>query len=259
MTQVVVDFRFGDKYWVTEFVQPKTFEVYRLYENLKTEDNDQYVKNVADHIRDNYQYPFDSSGKPSASAQLLLFQIGWGRWHFKRCVEYHWNLVSETIVSRKGICIDSSILCTSLLRAKPVPAWVVIGAVKKLDDTILGYHAWTDVWYRDDWWLVETTIHEPKINNMILSKEAYNKNSSTAQKLGFYYQPMARFNEQKYEELEKQPFSLPPTELLRLPPYWKEKPFLEALPKLKPKKLYKLWKEAEIKKVKLVTDSFSKL
>ncbi len=115
-----------------------------IYNKLKADDDDRFVENVAEWIRDKFKYPLDVNGDPAAQAQLLKFKSGWFSYIFKKCVEYHWSLPTEVITSGYGICIDTSNLAESVLRVKPLKeSYVVLGEVRRtLDDVLLGYHAW---------------------------------------------------------------------------------------------------------------------
>ena len=62
--------------------------------------------------------------------------------------------VDETLSSKKGICYDYSALLACMLRAKNIPARLVMGYVSGVDV----YHAWNEVYITDVGW-VRTAIY----------------------------------------------------------------------------------------------------
>lgn len=208
VTLAVVDFRFGDKWFTKDFVQPQNPTVIDEYKVMIREykNRDVIVKRVAEYINREYKYPTNVWGRPSPEGKLLRYKLFRGWWRWSRFEEYIWQFPAETIVTRKGICIDTSLLATSLLRhpryfnGVEIDAWVIIGVVLDINDNILGYHAWVETPYKGDIWLIETTVHDINVDNMVPIGLAYNKHSDWAQVVGLYYKPIAKFNEIDYRE-----------------------------------------------------------
>lgn len=201
--EIVVDFRFGDKWSVREFVTPDNPHVREFFDRevvggRDSVSNDEVVESVARVIRDYFYYPLNIFGSPSTEAKLLRYLIippFWWKW--RRFEPYIWQFPAETIVIGGGVCIDTANLCTSLLRVKRIDSFTVVGDVRRADtDEIVGYHAWTQTWYKGAWWIIETTIHDPKTNNMALAKDVYDRNGDFAKKTGIYYKPYFSFNEE---------------------------------------------------------------
>ncbi|GAH35812.1 unnamed protein product, partial [marine sediment metagenome] len=125
-----VPWRFSERYLATDFVQTKNISILEEAGLLYKQNNGNFVRGVADYIRDNFYYPLDNAGNPSASGQLLRHQKGFMAYHFKNCVYYAWSLPNEVVATGCGICIDTANLATSLLRAKEnAETWVVLGDV----------------------------------------------------------------------------------------------------------------------------------
>jgi len=120
MNAPIVNYRFGDLYYVTEFVMTKNAMIIDAYNNLKNEDNDKFVENVAKWIRDEFKYPLDNAEQPAAQAQLLMFKKSIMNYLFKKCVEYHWTFPTEVIASGYGICVPPDTLILAKNGFKPI-------------------------------------------------------------------------------------------------------------------------------------------
>lgn len=192
---LIVDFRFGEKYYVTEFVKPNTFEIAKVCEEkLRGRDLDETLKNILKFIRDEFVYPFDYLGNPSTNGLLLRHRKMYGKWYFKSYVNYMWDFPSETLIKRCGVCIDTSNLCCSLLRHFNFNAYVELGKVYKMpENQFLGYHAWVTVNHRDAWWVIETTIHRRGVVNIVKRDDAYSG------RFGVRYECFVRYNEKDVE------------------------------------------------------------
>jgi len=206
MTIPIINWRHGERYYITQFIQIDNPDINEVYEDLKVDNNDEYIERVARFINLNFEYPLNPLGNPATESlwcRYLVFPLTFLCFCYKKWIykDYIWQFPNETLVLKYGICIDTALLCTSLLRKKGVNAWCILGSVNDTQtDQILGYHAWTEVYYRGEWWIIETTIHDPSLNNMIPAKEAYDKNSEFAKQTGIYYVKMAWFNEKEYDE-----------------------------------------------------------
>ncbi len=195
MTEIpIIDWRFGDKYYITEFVRPDTYEVVTSADRLRATTAEQKVLNVARWIRDEFYYPLDWRGQPSADGQLLKSRKAIGSYHFKKCVNYMWLFPGECIMMRFGICIDTSLVTTSVLLRLGIDSVVALGAVYDQRGNLLGYHAWTEFILNGIRYVLETTIHERDVNNIMLAEDAYSG------KYGIRYDKYAEFNHLKYIE-----------------------------------------------------------
>lgn len=190
----LVDYRFGDRYYITEFVRPDTYLVVDAAERLGAADPATKVLNVARWIRDNFYYPLTATGQPSADGQLLKSSKGFAAYHFKKCVPYMWLFPGECIYMRFGICIDTSLVATSVLIRMAIDAVTALGAVYDRTGQLLGYHAWTEFVLNGTRYVLETTIHEPNVNNIMLADDAYKGT------FGVRYDKYAEFNHERYTE-----------------------------------------------------------
>jgi|GEM_PF-6894758 len=251
MNAPIVNYRFGDLYYVTEFVMTKNAMIIDAYNNLKNEDNDKFVENVAKWIRDEFKYPLDNAEQPAAQAQLLMFKKSIMSYLFKKCVEYHWTFPTEVIASGYGICIDTANLTESVLRVKPLnESYVILGEVRDtLTNQLLGYHAWTEQPYKGDRYIIETTIHEEGVQNIIKADDIYGK------KLKVYYIKHAQYDETKYVPITSVG-GYQIIYLLGLPARRVQLMGYESVIRMKPKKLYKEWREEVKQKREAILNAF---
>lgn len=250
--KLVVDNRFGDKYKVQEFVQPKSLEIETKVKELNAT-GDEFVDKIAAFIRDDFQYPL-VSGQPSSDGQFKRFHKSLLGYHWKKCVFYMWSFPVECLLQKLGICIDTANLGTSLLRAKNAIAFTCLGEIKKTStDELLGYHAWTIVEYKKQFYLLETTIHEPEINNMVALHDAYHKDSDFAIASGIYYVEDARYDESQYIGTTDLGRSGIIFTLMGLPQKQLKRFGLERARQINPKKLYHQWRKEEQSKTEEVS------
>lgn len=230
--------RFGERYLVIDFITPNNISIVDAVKALVNEPLDVFIENVAKWIRDEFIYPFDSQGNPSAQGQLLRNKTGFTSYLFKKCVDYMWSLPNETVLMEAGICIDTSNLVESVLRNKLVDAWCVLGSVKNsITNEILGYHAWIEVPYRGILHVLETTIHEMGIINLVKAEEIYDGS------MDVYYVPMAHYNEEAYNSS---------AEIIRLmgPPIQPSGIFKKVKPNIR------LWKKQYLNKMRKIQSTF---
>ena len=195
-----VDFRWGDLYWITDFVTPHNPDIEQVAGGFSAGNNNGFVAQVASYIRDDFQYPFLGT-MPSADGQILRYRktIFPPRYGWRVCRYYVWAFPSEVLLSKLGYCSESTNLYVSLLRTRELDAWTALGEVRKTStDELLGYHAWSICPYKHDTFLIETTIHEPGAANMITLHDAYHKDSDFATTSGIYYVEDARYDESQY-------------------------------------------------------------
>jgi len=251
-----VPWRFGDRYSVVDFVQTKNVAILEEATALYSSDNDTFVKNVSEYMRDEFYYPLDNSGNPAASGQLLRHQKGLMAYHFKKCVYYMWSLPNEVLAIGAGICIDTANLGCSIFRSKGLDgAWVVLGDVISTENgTLIGRHAWVEVPFKGKIYVSEYTIHEPDINNLILAKDVYNKDSNWAQRSGIYYSAQANYNE--IEFIGVGPLGVSMIWLMGLPAKRVLLFGIEATSSYKQSRLVKEWRQEENLKMKLLREAY---
>lgn len=252
-----VPWRFNERYLATDFVQNENVAVKEEADKLDWRGNsDKFVEEVAAWVRDNFYYPFDSGGNPSASGQLLRHQRGFMKWHFKRCVNYMWSLPNEVLVIGAGICIDTSNLVGSVLRAKALDnSWICLGDVNSSkDDTLLGRHAWIEIPYHNLAYLMETTVHDTGTKNLIQASKVYDRDSEWAQKAGLYYTVQAKYNESEF--IGEGPLGAGILEVMGLPTNRVLLFGIERTKLQKPKQLYKEWRKEELIKENLLREAY---
>jgi hypothetical protein len=197
----IVDFRFGESYYVNDFLQINNPSVAAaLTEALQqlNGSNDQKIEVIADYIKRKYQYPFMVDGSPSCGGYFLRYQKDskFKDFHWHAIRDYMWSFPAECIVQKLGICIDTSNLAFSLLKMAGVPAKVCLGAVYETkSNQLLGYHAWVEVSYKGETYVFETTIHPDGVN-LLPAKAVYGK------KMDVYYVKEAEYDEKSYREIK---------------------------------------------------------
>jgi len=252
-----VSWRWGERYLVTDFVMAKNVAVMEQADSLYLGDKDRFVEAVARWIREEFFYPLDDAGNPSASGQLFRHRKGLFRgYFFKKYVPYMWSLPVETLLSGCGICIGTANLAGSIYRAKALgDAWVCLGAVRSTkDDTLLGMHAWVCVPYHGATYLLETTAHELGANNLVLASDVYDRASRWAQNAGLYYVQHAKYNESEF--IGDGPLGVGIVEAMGLPAKRVLLFGLDATRKQKPGKLYKEWQQEELIKEHLLREAY---
>ena len=251
-----VPYRFGERYLVTDFIQYQNIAIVEQANALMAKDNNQFISKTADWVRDNFSYPLDRFGNPSAGGQLLKHPTIFGRYHFKKCVYYMWTLPNEVLVTSRSICICTANLVASILRAKAlVGVYVCLGDVRSTtDDTLVGRHAWVEVSYLDKVYVMETTVHSSECVNMILANWVYDKHSRWAINKGIYYIPEVKYNESECFETGFLGSQIVP--LMGLPAYRVMLFGIESTQKQNPKKLFKEWQKEEILKEKLLLEAY---
>lgn len=152
LKELLVDYRFGDLHDVREFLS----ESYHLRSVAKD------FRNLSDVINYNYEnirYPLNVFGQPAPEARFSYSKPWFFSYSFNRERSYVWLYPEETVLTRRGICIDTANLVAAALLSAPSPlrgARVVLGRVESAETgELLGYHAWVEV---PGLW-VETTIH----------------------------------------------------------------------------------------------------
>jgi hypothetical protein len=191
------------RWLTTEFVRPFTVAVAEeatALRKLVTTD-DEYIKVCANYVRDNFTYPLEKNGDPSAGLVFKRYDKGKCRgWYYNQTMEYAWGFPQETIKTKLGICIDTALLYTSLLIAGGVPSKVALGAVVNAKDgTVAGYHAWSTFIYKSEPCANETTIHSPDVETLTKLSSVYDYGSDWAKNTGIYYRQEAEFDNKTYD------------------------------------------------------------
>ena len=259
MTKQVVDFRYGDCYFVTEFVQPENYEVKRIAGSLGCDvSNDEFLVAASNWVRDNITYPLDRSGEPATEGEQKRYKWCW-RFLIDKKRYYVWSFPAMVITTGYGYCAESANLLTSLLRAKGILAWTAIGEVRKTStDSLLGYHAWTVCDYRGEEYVIETTLHS-KDNPKILRREAYDKLSDWAEDGDVYYVEHGRYDENNYSGLTDLGKSGLVFQLMGKPWRLIQACGIERIKEISPKKLYKEWRKEEAEKHRRIESAFGGL
>ena len=248
-----VDFRWGDLYWITDFVTPHNPDIEQVARGFSAGNNNGFVAQVVAFIRDDFTYPL-VGGQPSTDGQFLRYRKGIFRYGWRVCRYYVWAFPAEVLQSKLGYCAETANVCTSLLRTRELDAWNALGEVRtSKDDTLLGYHSWSICPYKHDTFLIETTLHEPGATNMITLHDAYYKDSDFATTSGIYYVEDARYDESQYIGTTDLGRSGIIFTLMGLPQKQLRMFGLERARQVPAKKLYTQWRKEEQLKWKEVS------
>jgi len=188
----------SEENYVTDYIQVRNPAMERIARRFPSE-TDRAIKAVATYIAKKLEYPLDYRGRPTAARNTKVFKFWNGFYLTDETLDYGWLLPSQAVVVRKGICMDSSCLATTLLRIKNVKAWTVLGVILRTKTRrVLGFHAWTEAVKANGAHVVlETTVH-PKPAKLVMAKQIY------LGALPVTYDPLAWFNETEYfEDKEK--------------------------------------------------------
>jgi hypothetical protein len=191
--------RFGEECDCRDFITPDNRGVKQLAESLRGKDADETIEKVAAWIVPSITYPVDNKGNPCASAMQRRHQACWLRWGSSIYNPYIWAYPNETLALGRGICIDTSTLFVSLLQALDIPARVVLGELRTVkEDVLVGYHAWSKVFYRGDEYSAETTVEEAGRNILFPVGSTYQRYSEWAKSRGVYYVAQDEFDQRDY-------------------------------------------------------------
>ena len=184
MTEVpTVDFRFGDKWFITDFVTPNNPTVAEITDALTG------ITAIAEYIRDEYSYPFNAIGQPATNSQLCNAEFYPNFPMFQSSIlrPYAWDFPAETVITKSVYCVETANLMCSILRRKGIESFVALGAVLSPVGVVLGYHAWVKVLIIGRWYICETTIHEPDAQNLIPMDDLYNGKLDVTYREDCYY------------------------------------------------------------------------
>lgn len=213
----VVIYWFDVERSLLEFIDTKAYIINFIANQLQDQDDKNFIVQIAHYIRDKYQYPLTEKNEPATSHEWRYYEqettcpfrkmlnkimekleYEWNRptkYLFIWKWDYVWQDALMTFRTKYGICIDTAILCTSLLRVrKSVKAYCEAGYVTLPDDPNRYGHAWTSIPDLDI--LIETTIHDPSKENIVSYKKATTEGIN-----GIKYTPIDRWNEEEYHSL----------------------------------------------------------
>ena len=187
------------KWLVTDFVQPNNPSIKEQAAKLRAlaPKDDDFIKATAKYIRDEYQYPEQKDGDPSAGGLFKRYDNGaiCKRYKYSKEMEYMWGFPCETIEIKLGICIDTSTLFTSLLIAGGVEAWNCLGEiVNAKTNEVSGYHAWPTFMYKGQRCADETTIHFDAETITSIASLYFPQSSDWVNSNGIYYREQEKFN-----------------------------------------------------------------
>lgn len=212
-----VNYWFDVERYITEFVDNKSYSIKNIADRYKNSDDNQYIKEIARWINVNFRYPINNQGEPATEHEWKYYLVGstcpfrkalnkimekfeyvWARptnYLFNQSWLYVWQDPLMTLRTGYGICIDTALLTTSVLRMRPnIKSYVEAGYVQLPDDPRRYGHAWTTIPDRDI--LIETTIHDNTKNNIVSYKKATTEGIN-----GIVYTPIERWNEVEYYSL----------------------------------------------------------
>jgi len=161
--------------------------------------NDKKVEVIAEYVKSQYEYPLWYDGTPSCGAKFYRYEkdASMKSFHWYNKVDYMWSFPAECVLQKLGICIDTSNLAETLLLAVEVKAKICLGAVYDTESNmLLGYHAWVEVPYKGEQYILETTIH-PSGENLLPADVVYNK------KMEIYYVKEAEYDDKEYKEVSQ--------------------------------------------------------
>ena len=184
-----------EEYYITDYIQVDNPRLRRIAASVKAKTVKGVIKQVLKFVAKSIEYPLDYKGRPTAARHVKVFKWWNGFYLADISSGYGWLFPNQTVSVRKGVCIDTACLCTSLLRIKGVEAYTILGAVLRTrDKRFLGFHAWTEAVDDEGVKLVlETTVH-PEPAPPLPAEEIYRG------KLNLTYDPIAWFDEEGFRE-----------------------------------------------------------
>jgi hypothetical protein len=184
----------GEEYYVTDFIQVKNPRMQEIARKIKAEDVNQAITRCAEYTSKAIHYALDSNQRPAPCRHTKVFKF-FGPIYLVDTGEcpYGWLLPNQSDVAGHGICFDTAVFCTTLLRLKGVKAFAVLGCVLRTKgQKLLGFHAWVETFDSNNRkFVIETT--SPKAN-LLLSEKIYSG------QMPFTYDPICWFNESFWHE-----------------------------------------------------------
>lgn len=246
---------------VTEFVRPfncAVLEQATALRKLVTTD-DEFIRVCANYVRDNFTYPLEKNGDPSAGLVFKRYDKGgcYKKYFYNQEMDYAWGFPQETMKLKLGICIDTALLMTSLLISGGIPAKVALGAVINNEDgSVAGYHAWSTFMFHGEKCASETTIHS-KVETINRITSLYYATSDWSKGNGIHYQQDAEFDNKVYDattDLGKDMVALMGLPAQRVECYGIQDT-LEYREK-KRKSMVKEWRKSEIIKQRILSQAY---
>lgn len=186
---------FSEKYDVRDFIMVRNPELREVAGKLKGRMKRQSALNVVKFVARNFEYPFDWKARPTTARYVKVFRFWNGFYLYENFTDYAWLFPNQLLHVRKGICIDTSNLATTLHRILGVPSFTVLGGIWKKTrrkKKFLGLHAWNMFSFSGKWFVFETTVH-PR-------EEWFPLEQAVSGELGIIYDEIARFDEKTYVE-----------------------------------------------------------
>jgi transglutaminase-like putative cysteine protease len=153
-----VDYGLAGETWpITSFIQTYIPSMINLARTIKGETDKEVAQGVLDFIAKNVKYPVNPDGRISTARSTYIFQITGPFYRYKHEARYGWLLPNQSLRVRSGICYDTSVLATSLLRIRGISAYTAIGILQKKGKTV-ARHAWCVARLKDGNYLLETTV-----------------------------------------------------------------------------------------------------
>ncbi len=153
-----VDYGLAGETWpITSFIQTNIPSMINLARSIKGETEKEVAQGVLDFIAKNVKYPVNPDGHTSAARSTYIFQIAGPFYLYKHEARYGWLLPNQSLRVRSGLCYDTSVLATSLLRIRGINAYTAIGILQR-KGRIIARHAWCVANLMDGNYLLETTV-----------------------------------------------------------------------------------------------------
>lgn len=185
MKPLITDRRFGEKYYLQEWIRPHTASVELLAKILtdKVDDVKDKILNCYKYVVVSVNYPF-FLGIPCDTH----FRIDFLQKILCNALDL-WYFPEETLADTLGDCEDATFVCASLLRTflKPQDVFAVLGTVE-IEGADYG-HAWAEVKIGNEWFVLENTLDIPP-EKLMTTEEAY-KNKDVKYKPQYWFNDVA--------------------------------------------------------------------
>ncbi|MBW2561696.1 MAG: hypothetical protein JRE40_12690, partial [Deltaproteobacteria bacterium] len=143
-----VDWSFSIPKHITEFIENRSYLAQDIAAKYKRKGDEKFIEAIAfSEVRDALRYPLDERREPATAflwashnkapvsgIRKLLAKIREPcipqEWEWKKTWPYVWRTMGITWLTKEGICIDTSIYLTSLLRTREsIKAYCACGYV----------------------------------------------------------------------------------------------------------------------------------
>jgi len=193
MVLVVAHGLLGEKYKINDFIQPDNPSVVELAQKLRRSSKKDTLLAAVRFVAENFKYPINWRGTVNTERLTKVFKFASDFWLVEKHKDYGWLLPSQVIEAGYGVCIDTSVLLTSLLRKLNFESFCCVGGLYKRSRKrfrFIGFHAWTIVNF-EGWKLIETTVH-PDPPPLLDMNKAY---AGELEEIKLRYDEILRFNE----------------------------------------------------------------